>query len=134
MQVGIKNLKALGLVSALLLLSSCGLLRDEPTNKAVKLIESFATMAEAEYSLQRKSIAVRERLAFDYLRALQAQNRKLSYGVENVQRINAGSRTVLVTVSERDTASSQPERARFKVLVNRDDQNVWRIESYRLVE
>ncbi len=134
MPVVTKNLFVLGLISVLLLLSACGLLRDEPTNKAVAIVQSYSTMPDAEYSLQRNAITTRERLAFDYLRALQEQNSKLSYAVEDVRRTEPGSRTVIVTVNERATTSSRPERARFEIMVKRDIQKIWRIESYRLVE
>lgn len=129
-----KSLVKLGTVALLFQVSSCGILRDEPTSKAVGIIETFATMPDAEYREHRKNIAFRERLAFDYLRALQEQNSKLSYGVENVQRPSPGSRKVIVTVSDRGATNIDAERAKFEVIVERDDQKVWRVASYHLVE
>lgn len=129
-----KSLVTLGMLSLLLQLSACGILRDEPTSKAVGIIETFATMPDAEYQEHRNTIAFRERLAFDYLRALQEQNSKLSYGVDNVQRQSPGSRKVIVTMSDRSATNIDTERARFEVIVERDDQKVWHVASYQLVE
>jgi hypothetical protein len=134
MPVIAKSLATLGMFSLLLQLSACGILRDEPTSKAVGIIETYATMPDAEYREHRNAIAFRERLAFDYLRALQEQNSKLSYGVENVQRQSPGSRKVIVTVSDRSATNIDTERAKFEVIVERDDQKAWRVASYQLVE
>ena len=122
------------LVAVLTVLPGCELLRDEPTNMALRIIGSYASMSAEEYAGQSGELPMRERALFDYLRALREQGGKLSYNVDSVKRENPAHRRVVVVVNEKSLLGIKQERARFSVELSRDAENVWRVDSFLLVE
>lgn len=123
-----------GLMPLLMLLSACELLREEPTNMAVTMVQTLINMEDTDYAIRRNALSMREQLAIDYLRALRIQNDNLKYGVESVHRKHKDNRTVVVNVVERTSAGGRPVRAQFEVIVTRNEKRAWKVTSFRLVE
>ena len=115
-------------------LSSCELLRDEPSNRAIATIKNYASMPGEEFTGESTKLAMRERQVFIYLRALQVQGGKLSYSIDSIDRRNPAHRQVVVVVSERSGIGQKKERARFTVELSRDAKKAWGIDSFELIE
>ena len=121
-------------VMAMVTLTACSVLIDDPTTEALSHIRALVTMPEAEYRLKRKDIALREQTSIDYLRAMRVQNTKLSFGIEDIHRPKAKQREVTVSVSEKRAAGGSHERVRFRAYVKQNPDGKWRVVSFRQVE
>lgn len=122
------------LLAMVVMLSGCELLRDEPTNLALKTIETYANMTDTEFVAQSRPLAIRERGSLTYLRALREQGSKLGYRVDSVARDNPAHRGVVVIVNERNRAGIKQERARYRVELSRNKKKTWQVTSFQLIE
>jgi hypothetical protein len=122
------------LLVVFVVLPGCELLRDEPTNMALKTIDNYASMTDADFVARGEALAMRERASITYLRALREQGSKLSYSVDSVVRDNPAHREVVVIVRERNLSGIRQERARYRIELSRNEKKAWQVASFQLIE
>jgi hypothetical protein len=128
-----RNLLAVLLIP-IWLLSGCELIRDEPSNKALAMIETYANLTSAEFANKANELGMREQQAFNYLRALKEQGGKLRYGIDSIERKNKAHRSVVVVVTERNRFGQKKQRAQFTIELSRDKKDTWTVDSVMLIE
>lgn len=122
------------LLVMLVMLPGCELLRDEPTNMALKTIETYTSMSDSEFVALSAPLAMRERASLTYLRALREQGSKFSYNVDSVVRDNPAHREVVIIVNERSRSGVRQERARYRIELSRNKKKAWQVASFLLIE
>ena len=116
------------------ILSGCELLRDEPTNMAIKTVENYTSMTDADFVAGHETLPMREHASLTYLRALREQGGKLSYSVDSVVRDNPAHREVVVIVNEKNLSGVSHERVRYRIELSRNEKKAWQVTSFQLIE
>lgn len=107
-------------------LAGCDLFREAGTREAVRVVQEWIHQPAADYQARAGELALPERQAMDYLRALREQGIALVVRVEQVTRTGAGLRRVELVVGDKSRDGIE-ERARFLIDVARNEQRQWRV-------
>jgi hypothetical protein len=133
MKVLFKLVRWLLVLLTITTLAGCKFFREEPVNLSVSYVEKILKMPADQWARRGAAMDLRERQAFDYLRALREQGRKLAVDVNKVNRPDDARREVLIVVNEVFGAAGEP-RARLRFLVDRGAGNKWKIDRVELME
>ncbi len=129
----LRSVRWLFVLVAIVSLSGCEFFREQPVNLSVHYVRDILALAPDAWVQRAPTMGIRERQAFDYLRALREQNRTLAVDVSKVDRPDEYRRVILIVVNEVHGAAGEP-RARLLFHVERGADKKWTISRVELVE